>query len=180
VATEQRISTSKVFCPSVFTLDGHELTNLQYRVLSHFKSSDIIFRLPALKKLDVVIHPSLNAFTMGDFTIHCKYESRTLSCMIVDSDKTNLTIVKQARNKKNLSYVFLISLHFGEELAVVKSDLGEQLYQQLKHHTIEFADITEDPQGRPPHLGHLEHKVKLTCYPLNREGIECQYMSMES
>ena len=41
-ASEQRISTTKVFCPSVFTIDGHEFTALQFRVLPHFKSSDII------------------------------------------------------------------------------------------------------------------------------------------
>ena len=37
VASEQRISTTKVFCPSIFTIDGHEFTDLQFRVLSHFK-----------------------------------------------------------------------------------------------------------------------------------------------
>ncbi len=48
VANEQRISTNKVFCPSVFTIDGHEFTNLQFRVLRHFKRSDIILGLQAL------------------------------------------------------------------------------------------------------------------------------------
>jgi hypothetical protein len=42
VASEQRISTTKVFCPSVFTIDGHALTDSQFRVLPHLKSSDII------------------------------------------------------------------------------------------------------------------------------------------
>jgi len=56
VASEQRISTTKMFCPSVFTIDGHEFTDLQFRVLSHFKSSDIILGLPALKQLNVLIH----------------------------------------------------------------------------------------------------------------------------
>ena len=28
VASEQRISTTKVFCPSVFSIDGHEFTDL--------------------------------------------------------------------------------------------------------------------------------------------------------
>ena len=27
-----------------------------------------------------------------------------------------------------------------------------------------FADVTEEPQGLPPHRGHLDHKVKLTSY----------------
>jgi hypothetical protein len=38
VASEQRISTTKVFCPSVFTIDGHEFADLQFRVLPHFES----------------------------------------------------------------------------------------------------------------------------------------------
>ena len=42
VASEQRISTTKVFCPSLVTIDGHEFTDLQFRVLPRFKSSDII------------------------------------------------------------------------------------------------------------------------------------------
>jgi len=36
VVSEQRISTTKVFCSSVFTIDGHEITDLQFRVLPHF------------------------------------------------------------------------------------------------------------------------------------------------
>ena len=39
VASEQRISMAKVFCPSVFTIDGHDFTDLQFRVLPHFTSS---------------------------------------------------------------------------------------------------------------------------------------------
>jgi hypothetical protein len=53
VASEQRISTTKVFCPSVFIIDGHEFTDLQFRVLPHFKSSDSILGLPTLKQLNV-------------------------------------------------------------------------------------------------------------------------------
>jgi hypothetical protein len=87
VASEQKISTTKVFCPSVFFIDGHELTELNFRVLTHFKSSDILLGLPALKQLNVFIHPSLNTFTMGDFTINCNRELRRIFCMIVDSNK---------------------------------------------------------------------------------------------
>ena len=120
VAKEQRISRTKVFCPSDFTINGHECTDLKFRVLPHFKSSDIILELPALKELNVVIHPSLNTFTMGDFTINCNYESRRISCMIVGSDKMDQMIVKHAKNKKNPSDAVLISLHFAEDLASVK------------------------------------------------------------
>ncbi len=77
----------------------------------------------------------------------------------------NQNIVKQARNKNNLEDVFLISfIVFDEELETVKSDYGGQFYQQLKHHIMEFADITEELQGLPLHRGHLDHKVKLTGY----------------
>ena len=60
---------------------------------------------------------------------------------------------------------FLISLHFTEELATIKSDSGEHFDQQLKHLITEFPDVTEEPRGLPPHRGHLDHKVKLTCFP---------------
>ena len=66
VASEHRISTTKLFCPTMFTIDGHDFTDLKFRVLPHFKGSDIILGLPALKKLEVAIHPNLNSFTMGD------------------------------------------------------------------------------------------------------------------
>jgi hypothetical protein len=85
--------------------------------------------------------------------------------MIVDSDKMDQIIVKQAKNKKDPSDVFLISLRFPEDFASVKSDFGYQFDQQLKQLITEFADVTEEPQGLPPHRGHLDHTVKLTDYP---------------
>jgi hypothetical protein len=66
VASEHRISTTKVFCPSVFTTDGHEFTDLQFKVLPRFKSSDVILGLPALKQLNVIIHPSLNILLLWE------------------------------------------------------------------------------------------------------------------
>ena len=74
VASEQRISTTEVFCPTFFTIDGHEFTDLQFRVLPHFKGSDVILGLQALKKIEVAIHPILNSFPMGDYTVHCNRE----------------------------------------------------------------------------------------------------------
>ena len=50
LTSEHRIYTTKVFCSTVFTIDGHEFTNLYFRVLPHFKGSYIILRPPALKK----------------------------------------------------------------------------------------------------------------------------------
>ncbi len=102
VASEQRISMAKVGCPLGFTIDGYEFTYLQFKVLPHFKSSDMIFGLPALKQLHVVIHPSLNTYTMGDLTINCNRETRKISCMIVYYDKMDQIIVKQARKRRNL------------------------------------------------------------------------------
>jgi hypothetical protein len=101
VASEQRIFTTIVFGPTVFTIDGHEFTDLQLRVLPHFKGSNIILGLPASKKLEVAIHLNLNCFTMGDYTIQCNHESRRIYCLIIDSDKMNQIIAKQARNKKD-------------------------------------------------------------------------------
>jgi len=46
VASEQRISMTKVFCPSTFIMDRHEFNDLQFRVHPHFKSSDVILGLP--------------------------------------------------------------------------------------------------------------------------------------
>ena len=128
VASEQYFSTTKQFCPSAFTIDKHKFTYLQFRVLPHFKSTYNILGLQAFKQLDVVIHPSLNTFTMGNFTINCNRESSRISCMIVDSEKMYQIIVKQARNKKNPNDVFLISLHFAEDFGhpirvILKSSL---------------------------------------------------------
>ena len=115
--------------------------------------------LLALKKLEVVIPPNLKSFTMEDYTIQCNRESSRISCLIVHADKMNQIIGKHARNKKDLVDVFLISLHFVEELATVKSDFREHFNQQLRHLITEFADVTEEPQGLPPYRGHLDHKV---------------------
>jgi len=85
---------------------------LQFRVLLHFKSSDNILGLPALKQLNVVIHHILNIFSMGDFTINCNRESRRISCIVVDSDKMNQIIVKRAKIKRILvmSFLYLFTL----------------------------------------------------------------------
>ena len=76
VVSEQRISTTKLFCPTVFTIVGHDFTDLQFRVLPRFKGSDIILGLSDLKKLEVAIHPNLSSFTMKDYTVQCNRESR--------------------------------------------------------------------------------------------------------
>ncbi len=47
---------------------------------------------------------------------------------------------------------------------MIKSDFGAEFDKQLKELITEFADVTEEPQGLPPHRGMLDHKVKLTSY----------------
>jgi len=67
--------------------------------------------------------------------------------MIVDFDKMVQIIVLQTRNKKNASGAFHISLHFAEDLEIVKRDFGEQFDKQLKQLIItDFEDVTEEPQ----------------------------------
>jgi hypothetical protein len=89
LANEQRISTvkiscrtCKIFCPTVFTIDGHEFTSLQFRVLPNFKSSDIILRLTALRELNVTIHPISNEFTLKNATVTCHREPILINCLL--------------------------------------------------------------------------------------------------
>ena len=121
---------------------------MQFRVLSHFKSSDNILGLAALKQLNVVIHPCLNTFTMEDLTINCNPESSRNPFMIVDSDKMDQIIVKHARNKNNPSDAFLASLQFVDDLASVMSDFGEQVDQQLKQLIVTNAQLHKHKQGK--------------------------------
>ena len=58
---------------------------------------------------------------------------------------------------KSPSDVFMISLQFKEDLDTIKSDFGEELDKQLKELISEFADVTEEPEGLPPHRGMLDH-----------------------
>ena len=53
-------------------------------------------------------------------------------CMIIDCDKMDQIIVKQAKNKKSSRDVLLISLHFAEDLVSLKNDFGENFDQQIK------------------------------------------------
>ncbi len=98
VANEQRISTDKIFCPTVFTIDGHNFSGLEFRVLPHFKSADIILGLTSLRDLDVTIHPSSNEFTVKNVTVCCHREPLRISCVLVDTTKMEKILVKQSRN----------------------------------------------------------------------------------
>ena len=46
-----------------------------------------------------------------------------------------------------------------------KTDFGPELDTQLKEPVIEFADVTQEPQGLPPHRDVFDHKIRLTAYP---------------
>ncbi len=70
--------------------------------------------------------------------------------MIVDSDKMSQIIVKQDQNTKSSSWVFLLSLHYVEELANAKSDFVEQLAQRLKYCFTKFAYVTKEHTGYHP------------------------------
>ena len=72
---------------------------------------------------------------------------------------------KAARNKHTESELFLVSLQFSEELKSIKTDFGPELDIQLKELVTEFADVTQEPQGLPPHRGIFDHKIRLTAYP---------------
>ena len=44
-------------------------------------------------------------------------------------------------------------------------DVGLELDAQLKELVTEFADVTQEPQGLPPHRGIFDHTIRLTAYP---------------
>ncbi len=58
-----------------------------------------------------------------------------------------------------------MSLHFCDELESIKTDFGFKLDTQLKKLVTKFADVTQEPQGLPPHRGIIDHKIRLTAYP---------------
>ena len=74
-------------------------------------------------------------------------------------------LAKVARSKHTESELFLVSLHFDEELESIKIDFGPELDTQLKELVTEFADVTQEPQGLPPHRGIFDYKIRLTAYP---------------
>jgi hypothetical protein len=73
-------------------------------------------------------------------------------------------LAKAARNKHTECELFLVSLHFSEELKLIETDFGPELDTQLKNLITKFADVTQEPQGLPPHRGIFDHKIRLTAY----------------
>jgi hypothetical protein len=83
---------------------------------------DFIFGLPAMKDLNMSIHPSKNIVLLGDISFQCETQPRRISCMLVDAPKMHKILTKAARNKHTASELFLVSLHFTEELESIKTD----------------------------------------------------------
>ena len=57
-----------------------------------------------------------------------------------------------------------MSLLFAEGLESIKKDFGSEMDTQLKELITEFADVTQEPQGLPPHRGIFDHNIRLTAY----------------
>ena len=111
------------------------------------------------------IQPSNNSVLIGDMPFAYESQPRRVSCFLVDSTKMQKILAKVVRDKHTESEFFLVSLHFSEELESIKIDFGSKLDTQLKQLVTEFDDVTQEPQGLPPHRGIFDHKIGLTAYP---------------
>jgi hypothetical protein len=165
IANRQRISTCKTFLPTNVSMGQKKLTGLKLTVLPHLKRVNFIFSLPTMKELNISIQPSNNLVLIGDIPFSCESHPRRVSCLLVDSYKMQKILAKAARNKHTKSELFLVSLHFFEELESIKTVFGPELDTQLKELVTEFVDVTQEPQGLPPHRGFFDHKIRLTAYP---------------
>jgi len=65
-----------------------------------------------------------------------------VSFLLDDSSKMQKILAKAARNKHAESELFLVSLHFAEELESIKTDIGPESNTQLKELVTEFVDVT--------------------------------------
>ena len=101
----------------------------------------------------------------GDTPFQCESKPRQVSCLLVDSSKVQKILAKAARNKHTERELFLVSLHFLEGLESIKTDFGPESGTQHRELVTEFVDVTQEPQGLPPHRGIFDHKIRLTAYP---------------
>ena len=74
-------------------------------------------------------------------------------------------LAKASRSKRTKSALLLVSLHLAEDLNCIKADFGSELNTRIKELRARFADISQEPQGLPPHRGIFDHKIRLTAYP---------------
>jgi hypothetical protein len=93
---------------------------------------DFIFGIPTMKKLNMFIKPSNDLVLIGDMPFACESQPRWVSCLLVDSSKMQKILAKAVRNKHTESELFLVSLHFSEELESIKTDFGPEFDIQLK------------------------------------------------
>jgi hypothetical protein len=100
-----------------------------------------------MKALNMSIQLSNNSVLIGDMPFACESQPRRVSCLLVDSSKMQKIFAKAACSKHTESELFLVSLHFSEELESIKTDFGPELDAQLKKRVIEFANVTQEPQG---------------------------------
>jgi hypothetical protein len=84
--------------------------------------------------------------------------------------KCRKKLAKVARNKHTESALFVVSLHFAEELESIKTDFGPELDTCLKELVTKFADVNQEPQGLPSHRGIFEHTIRLTAYKRQRRN----------
>ena len=80
---------------------------------------------------------------INDRSFPCEAQPRKISCLLVDSSKIQKILIKAARNKHNEYELFLVSLHFNEELQSLKTDFGSKLDNKLKELITEFVDVTQ-------------------------------------
>ncbi len=95
----------------------------------------------------------------------CESQPRRVSCLLVDAKKMQKNLAKAARSMRTESELFLVSLHFFEEFDSIKTGFASELDSQLKQLVTEFADVTQEPQGLPPHRGIFDHTIRLTGFP---------------
>jgi hypothetical protein len=156
IANEKQISTTKTFSPANISLGQKQFLGLNLTMLPHLKCVDSIFGLPTLKELNLSIQSSEGMVLIDDIPFLCESQSRRVSCFLVESAKIiHKILAKAARSKHTESELFLVSFHFAEELGSIKIDFCPKSDVQLKELLTEFADVTQEPQGLPPHKGKL-------------------------
>jgi hypothetical protein len=147
IANEQRISTTKTSSLTNVSLVQKKFPSLSFTVLRHLKCVDFFFGLPAMKEFNMSIQPSNDMILIVDIPFLCESQPRRVSCFLVDSSKMHKILAKDARSKHTESKLFLVSLHFAEELESIKTNLGPESITYIKELVTKFADVTQEPYG---------------------------------
>ncbi len=89
------------------------------------------------------IRSSTNLVGIANRLVSYESQPRRGSCLLVNSSKIQQILAKAARNKRTKSDVFLVSLHFDEELESIKTYFGSEFDKQLEELIItEFVYVT--------------------------------------